>query len=61
VRRAIGPLWPILSAVYGIRPWHVDRLTAAELNDFVAHAARHLQQQPAEPTAEPDGFVTLPI
>jgi hypothetical protein len=63
VRRAIGPLWPILSAVYGLLPWHVELLTAAELNDYVAHAARHVAQPeaPAGPVDEGDGFTTLPI
>jgi len=33
-RRRLGDQLPWLAAVYGIRPWEVDMLTAGEVLDF---------------------------
>jgi hypothetical protein len=65
VRRAIGPLWPILSAAFGIHPWHVDRLTPDELAAYVEQAQLRLTAThaptAAKPAAGPPGVVSIPI
>lgn len=30
----MGPMWPALSARFGVHPWDVERLTYAELEHY---------------------------
>ena len=62
MRRAIGPLWPVLSAVYGLHPWDVDHLTPDELNTYVAAAAARVAaaEQPPPDAAEP-AVTVIPV
>lgn len=63
MRRAVGDLWPILSAVYGIHPWDVDRLTVDELTRYVTAATAATRSAAQQPPATPDrpGVVTYDI
>lgn len=36
MRRALRPLLPALAATYGVLPWHLADMPAAELAEFVA-------------------------
>lgn len=38
MRRAIGSAWPILSELFGLHPWDVERLTYFELRDYMDRA-----------------------
>lgn len=40
MRRAHLKAWPALSHLYGLHPWDIDRLTYAELREYVAHARK---------------------
>lgn len=35
MRAALLPVWPALSKHYGLHPWDVDRLSAAEMNQYL--------------------------
>lgn len=43
MRRALLPLWPALSALYGLHPWHAAELTPDELTGYVEDLSRRCQ------------------
>lgn len=48
IRRRLGPRWPALSHWFGLRPWHVDRLTPLELAHY-ERALDDIQKQQSAP------------
>jgi hypothetical protein len=44
VRRALLPLWPAFSRVYGLHPFDVERLTPDEVNGYLADLNRMLEE-----------------
>jgi hypothetical protein len=55
-------MWPELSLLFGLHPWHVERLTVAEINTYVARVAEHrrrpAQTAPAATDTAPGGVTT---
>lgn len=48
IRRRLASRWPALSHWFGLRPWHVDRLTPAELAMY-ERALDDIQKQQSAP------------
>lgn len=47
MRRALLRSWPALSRFYGLKPWHVDRLTVEEINEYLRQFDAYQREQRA--------------
>ena len=45
IRRALLRQWPALTKFFGLMPWHVDRLTIDELNEYLRQFDAHQREQ----------------
>ena len=41
MRRALLKQWPALTKFYGLMPWHVERLTLDELDQYLRQLIDH--------------------